>query len=103
MDFFSTDISQKKEFSFQGDTLVFDEYVPEYGKYIYKRFNPRGVLVGWEIVKPVKHTNPDGSIVNTYPSTEQFGKYAWSLPPRTTRTEMIPYLDGTYKERWRKS
>ena len=33
--------------------------------------------MGYEIVKPVKKKNPDGNIVYTYPSSEEFGRYGW--------------------------
>lgn len=85
---FSTDISERKEFSFDGDTLKFEEILPN-GFWWYKRYNSKGTHNGNEIVIPIKHKQPDGTIVRVYPSTEQFGKYGWYFPPRMEKEELI--------------
>lgn len=88
MEFFVKDISEKKEFTFQGDTLKFKEKFDN-GIYWYERFNSKGTKNGNELVLPVKHKQPDGTIVYVYPSTEAFGRNGWYYPPRLTREELL--------------
>lgn len=85
---FATDIKDKKEFKFEGDTLKFEEILPN-GFWWYKRFNIKGTHNGNEIVIPVNRKQPDGTIVQVYPSTEMFGRYGWYFPPRMSREELI--------------
>lgn len=83
MRLFATDIREKKEFIFQGDLLKFSEYYPQSNRYLYERyFNRDGkwVLYGYEVVIPVKHRNPDGTISEVYPSSEKFGTHGWFIP-----------------------
>lgn len=80
---YATDISDRKEFTFQGDRL---EQYKSYGDgwWLYKRYNQYSDFhfMGWELVKSVRHKNPDGEMVYTYPSSEQFGTYGLFLPQR---------------------
>lgn len=93
-----TDISKKKEFAFDGTKLIQMEYCESTGRYLYKRLFPNGRIFGWEVVQPNKVKNPTGEYVYTYPSTTQFGKYAWFLPPKVERTKIDYYLQGKNKE-----
>ena len=43
----------------------------------------------FELVRGIKRKNPDGTVVNTYPSTENFGTYAW-------------YICGTEESCWKR-
>lgn len=93
-----TSIKDKKEFTFDGSKLKFEAYNPTTNKYLYSRWfgenSPGyGRQMGWEVVIPVKYKQPDGSIVECYPSSERFGKYGWFYPPKMTREEMIKKLD----------
>lgn len=77
---FRTDISEKKEFTIYGDTLRMKECVDkEKHIYIFERYNGAGRLYAYEVVQGVKKKNPDGSIVYTYPSGEQFGTYGYFI------------------------
>ena len=90
---FRKDISEKKEFSFDGDTLkqkyCYDE---EKQIWVYERYNHSGRLIGYEVVKGIKHINPDGSLVFKYPSSEQFGKYGYFISARWAETDIPKYL-----------
>lgn len=78
MKIFNTDIKDKRKFTFEGDTLVQKECVDEENHiYVYERYNPRGKMYGYEVVKGVKVKNPDGNYVYRYPSSEQFGSYGY--------------------------
>jgi len=82
---FRTDISEKKEFIIYGDTLRMKECVDKEKRiYIFERLmneNNKERLIAFEVVKGKKHKNPDGSIVYTYPSSEQFGYYGFTVFP----------------------
>lgn len=93
------DITELKEFVCQGTRLVQVEYNENSGRYLYERYyiNSPSLgnrLMGYEIVKPVKRKNYDGSIVYVYPSSSQFGLYGWFLPPNTKREKIESYLKG---------
>lgn len=92
MEVFRTDISEKKEFKYVGDTIKQCEYNEQTGLYLYERYLPNGRLLGYEMVKPVKYKNPDGSIVGSYPSSEQFGRYGWFYSARSNRDKLIEAL-----------
>lgn len=102
MEIFVKDISEMTEFVKEGETFKLYEYVEEYKKYIYQRFNKNGRMIGWEVIKPKRYVNPGGEIVYTYPSTSDFGHYGWFLPPIMKRKELLPWLDGSYKTMWNK-
>ena len=46
--------------------------------YIYKR-NKNNKIFSYEVIKGVKHKNPDGNYVYAYPSSEQFGTYGFYI------------------------
>lgn len=90
---FKTDISQKTDFVFQDTRLIQKYYDSESGCYLYERYHINSPtlgnrLMGYEIVKPVKHKNPDGATVYVYPSSEQFGLYGWFYPPNTSMEKL---------------
>lgn len=83
MKVYTTDISEKREFTFQGDTLKLDYCFDEEKRiYVYGRYNHSGRLYGYEVVRGVKHKNPDGNIVYIYPSLEKFGRYGYFVAAR---------------------
>ena len=91
------DISELKEFVEQGTRLVQVEYNETSGRYLYERYYIKSPslgnrLMGYEVVKPIKTKNPDGSIVYIYPPTSKFGSYGWFLPPNTKREILDKYL-----------
>ena len=62
------DITELKEFVCQGTRLVQVEYNENSGRYLYERYYKNSPslgnrLMGYEIVKPVKRKNHDGSVV----------------------------------------
>lgn len=88
MIFFKDDIKDRLEFKKDGDILrQFKSYGD--GWWLYKRFNQYSNFnfMGWELVKGVRHKNPDGEIVFVYPSSEQFGMYGFFLPQRYTELD----------------
>lgn len=93
------DITEELEFIEQGTRLVQKEYNEKSGRYLYERYyinSPRlgNRLMGYEVVKPIRKKNSDGSIVHIYPSTSYFGTYGWFLPPNTPREKIDKYLNG---------
>lgn len=89
MEIFSTDISERKGFAFQDDTLKQCEYNEETGLWLYERYTPKGRLMGYEMVRGVRKVNPNGEVVHSYPSSEQFGNYGWFYPPRSNKEELV--------------
>jgi hypothetical protein len=79
-----TPIEEKKEFTIcNGTRLLKFVRKQDDGMYVYAKFIKDGNefrQIGWEVVKPVKGKQPDGSTVFLYPCSEQFGKYGWDLP-----------------------
>ena len=92
------DISEKKEFTYDGTILLQVEYCESSGRYLYKRSYPDGRILGWEVVKPIKRVNPSGETVFIYPATNSFGLYGWFLPPKAERTKIDYYLQGFNKQ-----
>lgn len=92
MQVYATPIEEKKEFTFCGDILKQREHNETTGLWLYERWSPRGFLVGYEVVKGKKHKNPDGTIIFTYPSSEDFGSYGLFYPPRTNRDSLVKSL-----------
>lgn len=102
------DISELKEFTEQNTRLVQIEYNETTGRYLYKRYYIKSPslgdrLMGYEVVKPIKKKNSDGSIVLRYPSTSEFGRYGWFLPSNTKREILDKYLNGELPHRGPKS
>lgn len=91
---FRTDISQKKEFKFEGDTLKQKECVDEEKRiYVYERYNHKGRLYGYEIVKGVKAKQPNGEIVYIYPSSEQFVRYGYFISAQWADKDIPKYIE----------
>ena len=91
---YSTDISQKKEFKFEGDTLRQKECVDEEKHiYVYERYNWKGRLYGYEVVKGVRRKQPNGEIVYVYPSSEQFGRYGYFISSQWAEKEIPAYVE----------
>ena len=88
----------KKEFNFDNTKFTQIEKEETTGRYLYKRERKDGSIMGYEVIQPRKHTNPDGSIVYTYPSSSDFGSCAWFLPPNVERVKIDYYLKGLNKE-----
>lgn len=78
MKIFYTDLKEKNNFE------KFDEqFIKIFGNeekhiYVYKRVKNNSIE-SYEVIKGVKHMNPDGNYVFTYPSTEQFGLYGFYI------------------------
>ena len=99
IDIISKDITEEKEFILQGTKFIQKEYNEKSGRWLYERYyinSPTlgNKLMGYEIVKPKRKKNSNGTIVNIYPSTSQFGTIAWFLPPNTPREKIDKYLNG---------
>lgn len=105
MKVFRTDIRDKKEFSLEGDTLkqkyCYDE---EKQIWVYERYNHNGRLYGYELVKGIKHKNPDGSLIYLYPSSEKFGDYGYFISAQFAKDipKYLLYLKYGRKEGERK-
>lgn len=69
---FYTPIEEKDEFGKYGDTFKFVTKNENTGLYLYQR---TGKDNGWEVIKPKRVTQPDGTEVYVYPSAEDFGQY----------------------------
>lgn len=88
-----TDISELTEFKYDGDTLTKEKCLDEAKHiYLFARYNKKGRLFAYELVKGVKHKNPDGGEVYTYPATSQFGRYAYFIAKRWAETDIPKYL-----------
>jgi hypothetical protein len=102
-----TDIEERKEFAFQGDTLRLKECVnTERHIYIFERYNKNNELYAYEVVKGVKHKNPDGNIVYSYPGSESFGSHGFFIAKHNADKKRygiqycIDVLSGQIKEDW---
>lgn len=71
------DISTKKVFNRIGCTYYQVYADNEKHIYVYDMIKD-GEHRGYEIVKGIKHKNPDGEIIYRYPSDEEFGMYGWT-------------------------
>ena len=92
---FAKDISGKKVFKRIGCTYY--QVYADHDRHIYIYDIIRdedGEHRGYEVVKGIKHKNPDNSIVYTYPSDEQFGTYGFSTmgTEKTYEKEMTQLL-----------
>lgn len=80
MKIYSKDISDKKEFTFDGERLKLNRCLDEESHiYLFERYNSAGMLYAYELVRGIRHKNPDGQIVYVYPSSEQFGRYGFFI------------------------
>ena len=100
MDADRIDISERTEFMFDGELLKQDRCLDEQRKiYLYKRFNRFGRLYAYELVKGVKHTNPDGQVVYLYPSTSQFGKYGYFIARKKLEKALVRWVPKLQEEK----
>lgn len=95
--YYSTPIQEQKVFTFNGDTLKQCEHNEATGLWLYERYT-NGRLMGYELVKGVKTKQPNGEVVQVYPSSERFGTYGWFYPPRTIRHTLVEALNIPDKE-----
>lgn len=66
----------KKEFEKFGDNFKQIAHNAELNTYIYERISIDGTIHnGYEVIKAIKHKNPDGSIVYVYPQSKYWGIY----------------------------
>lgn len=63
----------QKTFTKYGDTFTQIAHNPNLNTYIYERINDKGRHNGYEVIKPKRFKNPDGSIVYVYPSENEWG------------------------------
>lgn len=82
MEIFKTDIREKREFERYGFQYTLVKEDNDNRIYVFK-VEKKGEkplpYENYEIVKGKKEKNPDGTVVYTYPSTEQFGKYGYYI------------------------
>lgn len=86
-------IDELKEFKKFGDSFVqvekFDNNI-----YLYKRtFGPDNKYWCYELVKGVKHKNPNGQVIYVYPSTSSWGHSGFSLYSGTSREKIQSLVD----------
>lgn len=102
MKFERTDINDRKEFVFEDDLLVQKECADEEHRiYVYERYYQKtDLMYAYEIVRGIKHKNPDGNIVYLYPSSEQFGKYGYFIPAKSKNRipEYVKMLQDSIKK-----
>ena len=74
------DITEIQHFEKWGEKFDLEQSWDKQHVYLYRR------RYGWELVQAVKTKNPDGSIVYRYPSTNEWGKYGWSIQSLESRS-----------------
>lgn len=91
---YSTDISEKKEFTKYGDTFRQIRNNPETGWWLYERTNIEYGHKHYEVVKGKPKKNPNGEIVLTYPSDNDWGVYGYTIPDCWWAQETIEFIMG---------
>lgn len=89
---YSTDISELKEFDKYGETFTFLQHNEKNNTYLYKRTNKETRKVSYEVIKPIKRKNPDGTIVHYYPNESKFGYGVALYTPIFTKA--LKYLEN---------
>lgn len=93
---FRTPIQELKEFRKYGETFRFVDYNEEQNTYLYERVDDDGKVVCYEVVSPSKAKNPDGGIIEVYPSENMFG-YGRAICTRS-RERAVNYLkNGVFR------
>lgn len=95
MKIFSKDISEEKTFEKFGDIFTQIRNNPETGWWLYKRVrkdNPS--KIHYEVVKGVKRKNPDGTIVYSYPNSERWEIYGYTVDNNRYADRIIEFLMG---------
>ena len=82
------DIKDLKTFEKFGDTFEQVRSNPETGWYLYDRGNH------YEVVRGKRYVNPDGSIVYTYPGSEDWGRYGYTVYKNRFAEKLINFLMG---------
>ena len=89
------DISETKTFEKYGDIFTQVRHNPETGWYLYERVKKDAPDCShYEVVKGAKHTNPDGSVVYAYPSSERWGTNGYTIVKNWYAAELIDFLMG---------
>lgn len=83
-DIFRTPIEELKEFTLFDDICRFEGLNPETGIRVFSRIRD-GKIYAYEVVKAVKTKQPDGTPVNIYPSSSQFGLYGRFFPKNSRK------------------
>lgn len=82
----------QKTFTKYGDTFTQIAHNPNLNTYIYERIDGEGRHNGYEVIKPKKCTNPDGSIVYVYPTENDWG-YGRAVTTRN-KDKAVQYLNN---------
>ena len=106
MNIYRTPIEERKEFKFEDDILKMLKEYPDHW-YIYERYHritesDNYHLVGYELIKAKKAKQPDGKIIYIYPSSEDFGRYGWYFPKKTSISAMENIIFNSAKKDSRK-
>lgn len=94
MEIIRKDIKDLKEFNKYGDTFKQIRNNPETGWWLYERTNNEFGHQHYEVVKGIKHTNPDGKIVYVYPSDRDWGTYGYTICKCSWADKVIDFLMG---------
>lgn len=68
--------------------------------YVYERRKNGGTSGGFEVIRGKKYTNPDGSVVYCYPSSEDFGVYGYYISAlmRDCKERIQKYIEKLSKD-----
>ena len=83
-----TDITTLTNFKKFGEVFTKIWGDDEQHVYVFKRI---GSSVSYEVIKAKKVKDPDGNIVFTYPSSEDFGTYGYYIMTAPNTRERIEY------------
>lgn len=77
---YATSIKDKKEFDRAGYHYTCVRADDRRHIYLYKMTDGSSRPTElYELVKAVKHKNPDGNVVYRYPTSEEWGLYGWTI------------------------
>lgn len=82
----------QKSFTKYGDTFTQIAHNPILNTYLYERTNSEGKNNSYEVIKPKKRINPDGNIIEIYPSSSDWG-YGVALTTRN-KDKAFQYLNN---------
>ena len=91
-----TDISELKTFDKYNCTFTQMKHNPQTGWYLYKRESNTGYKQ-YEVVKGKKCKDEDGSIVYTYPNSESWGKYGYTIDDNWFAEQLIDFIMSAKK------
>lgn len=98
MEIIKKDIRDINKFEKYGSTFSKIWGDDEHHLYVFKRTKNR---TDYEVVRGVKKKNPDGSIVYTYPSSENFGingYYIMGIPENLSKSRIVCRLKQFYSD-----